>query len=293
MVEKPAQLKRVNFLSIILLISLITIVLFPVYIVFFQYPAFTDLLKENTRDEVVQIASGLTPLITSEVNELKSGSLPDHFIHQLQELQRDSHFVKFKIFRPSGEIIYSTDADEMGKINNEDYFSEITSLRKIFTKEIEKNTFSLERQIMPADVVETYVPVMKNEKMLGVFELYYNISEERERLHSLISRSSGILFILASIMLCALGVSTVRANRYLKAMHRAEDEREHVIQELRTAIAEVKTLTGLLPICAWCKKIRDDSGYWRKVEEYVSKHSEAEFTHCICPDCRDKILDGE
>lgn len=293
MVERPAQLKRVNFLSIILLISLITIVLFPVYIVFFQHPAFTDLLKENTRNEAVQIASGLIPLITSEMDELKSGSLPDHFIHQLQELQRNSHFVKFKIFLPSGEIIYSTDADEIGKINNEDYFNEITSRRKTFTKEIEKNTFSLEQQIMPADVVETYVPIMKNDKMLGVFEIYYNISEERGKLHSLINRSSGILFILAAIMLCAVGVSTVRANRYLKAMRRAEEEREHVIQELRTAIAEVKTLTGLLPMCAWCKKIRDDSGYWRKVEEYVSKHSEAEFTHGICPDCRDKILDNE
>ena len=49
---------------------------------------------------------------------------------------------------------------------------------------------------------------------------------------------------------------------------------------------KVKTLSGLLPICAWCKKIRDDKGYWTKVEEYIAEHSNADFTHGICPDCR-------
>ena len=52
---------------------------------------------------------------------------------------------------------------------------------------------------------------------------------------------------------------------------------------------QVKTLRGLLPICANCKRIRDDTGYWGQVEEYISKHSEAEFSHSICPDCL-KIL---
>ena len=46
----------------------------------------------------------------------------------------------------------------------------------------------------------------------------------------------------------------------------------------------------MLPICAWCKKIRDDQGYWTQVEAYVARHSKAEFTHCICPSCRDHKL---
>lgn len=59
-------------------------------------------------------------------------------------------------------------------------------------------------------------------------------------------------------------------------------------EELRTALAEVKQLSGLLPICSHCKKIRDDQGYWKRIEEYVSKHSEAEFSHGICPQCLEK-----
>ena len=62
-------------------------------------------------------------------------------------------------------------------------------------------------------------------------------------------------------------------------------EREKIIQELKRAIEQVKTLKGIVPICASCKKIRDDKGYWEQVESYVSRHTEAEFSHGICPDC--------
>ena len=61
--------------------------------------------------------------------------------------------------------------------------------------------------------------------------------------------------------------------------------REELIIDLQKALAEVKTLSGMLPICAWCKKIRDDSKFWSSVEDYISKHSEAQFSHSICPDC--------
>ena len=62
-------------------------------------------------------------------------------------------------------------------------------------------------------------------------------------------------------------------------------ERDHLIQDLQKALANVKALSGLLPICAGCKKIRDDQGYWSQVECYVQEHSEATFTHGLCPDC--------
>jgi hypothetical protein len=57
------------------------------------------------------------------------------------------------------------------------------------------------------------------------------------------------------------------------------------ITQLKQTIAKVNTLSGLLPICANCKKIRDDKGYWNRLEGYIQQHSEAEFTHGICPEC--------
>ena len=70
---------------------------------------------------------------------------------------------------------------------------------------------------------------------------------------------------------------------------KAEEDREQLIVELQAAVAKVKTLSGLLPICASCKKIRDDEGYWNQIEGYIQKHSEAQFSHGICPDCAKKM----
>ena len=69
-----------------------------------------------------------------------------------------------------------------------------------------------------------------------------------------------------------------------------ETEREHLIAELKEALAQVKTLTGMLPICSGCKKIRDDQGYWNRIETFISDHCDAEFSHGICPDCAKKYF---
>lgn len=70
---------------------------------------------------------------------------------------------------------------------------------------------------------------------------------------------------------------------------RAEEARQRTIAELQDALQKVKTLSGLLPICASCKKIRDDKGYWNHVESYIEHHSGAQFSHGICPDCVRKL----
>jgi PAS domain S-box-containing protein len=75
----------------------------------------------------------------------------------------------------------------------------------------------------------------------------------------------------------------------ITARKQNEVERDQLIQDLHDALANVKALSGLLPICASCKKIRDDKGYWSQVESYIQQHSEATFTHGICPDCIKKL----
>jgi len=89
---------------------------------------------------------------------------------------------------------------------------------------------------------------------------------------------SGPLIIKGKVLLC----STIHDISMRKT---AEREREELIQNLQKALSEVKTLRGFLPICASCKKIRDDKGYWNQIETYVREHSEAEFSHSICPEC--------
>jgi PAS domain S-box-containing protein len=84
-------------------------------------------------------------------------------------------------------------------------------------------------------------------------------------------------------------VGLVGIGRDITERKRAEEERERLISELQNALADIKTLTGLLPICASCKKIRDDQGYWTQLEAYIQDRSDTRFSHSICPDCAAKL----
>ncbi len=112
----------------------------------------------------------------------------------------------------------------------------------------------------------------------------------RHRLSSGVVRDvevfSGPVVVGGKSLLCSIvhDVSERRA---------AETERERLIEELRRALGEVKTLRGFMPICAQCKNIRDDKGYWNRIEAYLKKHSEIEFTHGICPACAEKLYGDE
>ncbi len=84
-------------------------------------------------------------------------------------------------------------------------------------------------------------------------------------------------------------IGIVGVGRDITERKQAEEQREKFIAELHEALDKIKTLKGLIPICACCKKIRDDQGYWNSVESYIKDHAEVEFTHGICPDCMKKL----
>jgi len=79
-----------------------------------------------------------------------------------------------------------------------------------------------------------------------------------------------------------------RIKRAEDALREKEREQEQLVSQLKEALAEIKTLKGFIPICALCKKIRDDEGYWDQLEAYISKHTDAKFTHGLCPECVEK-----
>jgi len=98
------------------------------------------------------------------------------------------------------------------------------------------------------------------------------------------------LLILGSMLVAGLLVlANYIATREMARRRRAEIEQRELIDKLQTALAEVKTLSGLIPICGWCKNVRSDTGYWQSVEHYVRAHTDATFTHGICPTCQEKF----
>ena len=103
----------------------------------------------------------------------------------------------------------------------------------------------------------------------------------------------GVIILLLCLTLFGLGWYFLAwGRREMRERSELESSREALIVELRESLAQVKTLGGLLPICAQCKKIRDDKGYWQQVEVYVHEHTDAQFTHGICPECAALLFPG-
>ena len=80
----------------------------------------------------------------------------------------------------------------------------------------------------------------------------------------------------------------LKLEKEINERKQAEEERERLILELQTALKEIKTLQGILPLCSFCKKIRDDKGYWEQVDVYLHKYSQADISHSVCPECLEK-----
>ena len=109
-------------------------------------------------------------------------------------------------------------------------------------------------------------------------------------LYSLKGDIVGVAGVSTAVPKSAAIAGVVGVSRDITPIKTLEKEREQLIQKLQEALGKIKTLHGLIPICASCKKIRDDSGYWQQVDVYVRDHSDADFTHSYCPDCAKKYL---
>jgi CHASE3 domain sensor protein len=104
------------------------------------------------------------------------------------------------------------------------------------------------------------------------------------------ARSNGRLLIFGSLLAAGLlFLANYLVSREMRRRQRAEVEREKLIGDLRKALEEVRSLSGMIPICGWCKSIRTDEGYWQSVEQFVRERTAATFTHGICPVCAEKF----
>jgi CHASE3 domain sensor protein len=122
-------------------------------------------------------------------------------------------------------------------------------------------------------------------------------SEEEQRLLSVRdaleqadAHNAASLLIFGSVLAAMLLVAASYMTTYeMNRRRRVEIEHEKLIGELQRALTEVKTLSGMIPICGWCKNVRNDTGYWSTVEQYVHSHSDATFSHGMCPSCSEKF----
>lgn len=125
-----------------------------------------------------------------------------------------------------------------------------------------------------------FAPLIINEKAVGVIGLA-NKEEDFNEHDRKVAAGFGELAAIA-----------LQNSKLQDEKNRADHHREESIRELKTALSQVKKLSGLLPICATCKKIRDDHGYWNQIESYIRDHSEVDFSHSLCPECARELYPG-
>jgi signal transduction histidine kinase len=233
---------QVPFLRNILLVSLLIVIVLPLYDILFIYPAFNRLLSHDKRDDAIRIARHLSSILVSQETELTKNLLQAQLSDELKQLRKvrdDFALIKLKFFSKSGEVIFSSDPNDMGHTNNERYFHEIVANGKVYAEVIQKDNESLEGQKMPADVVETYVPLMRDKAFLGAFEIYYDITAKKAELDSLLSRSSMVLFALAFALLSLISITLFRENKNIT-------ERKNIQTRLQEAqkLEAIATLAG-------------------------------------------------
>ena len=223
----------------------------------------------------------------------KRNESPQQTINELEELRKKirefkSSEVEFNRLKSALSIVYDAIDSTVGAVIITNSKGIITYVNPSFIRIFEYNERSEVLGINAGDLFE-------KDSIKGLTDIKTVIDLTDEMTHEFsVKRKDGTTFPVE------VSVSNVQNSEAeivgkmasfvdITRRKRAEKDREKLIRKLERALNKIKTLRGLIPICAACKKIRDDKGYWHQVEIYIRDHSEADFSHGICPDCFKKL----
>jgi hypothetical protein len=171
---------KIKFLRNIVLMSMALAIALPIYNVFIAYPAFMKSLMEDKKAEAARIATHLKNiLVTREAGP--DGGPPLVDAEAVDVMRGDFDLVKIKVFSADGKVVYSTDPGDVGEVNEGGYFHEIVADGHSRIELVDRQERSLEGQVMASDVVEAYIPITEGGRVLGAFEIYYDITAVKGR----------------------------------------------------------------------------------------------------------------
>jgi signal transduction histidine kinase len=206
-------------LKYVLLISCAIAVIYPLANTYLIFPSFTEIVVKSTEDEAVRFAEHLLPMVVAE-----DGSLKD--LHGMEDAVKEAHehfgLERMKVFSEDGEVVYSTDLYDIGKQNREKYFRDVIAHGTVHTKVVKKNTRSLEGRVVSIDVVETYVPIRRDGRPIGAFEIYYDITARLDALKAVLVRSTIISFALMFGFFLFVVILLLRTEGYVAAFQASE-----------------------------------------------------------------------
>jgi len=224
-VEKRNSNKDNRLINTILLVSLVAVLSLPLYVIYFLTPAFSEFLIDDTEARLTHVAERMAESLQYE-NTITASSITPHFIHELESICKTITLSKVKIFAVDGTIIYCTDPADIGKKTTKSFFPEIVDAGRPHT------TVSVTE--MPSGsgtkdlhkIIETYVPIINpdNFSVVGVFEIYYDITPTIKALDKLTYRAYVVLVSTVMILLIAVLVSISKARLNMRKRESAEQE---------------------------------------------------------------------
>lgn len=235
-------MKNTRILNAVLLISLLAVLILPAYTMFFLTPAFTGFLISDNEKRLVRVAERMADSLLKEENEISAHSITPYFIRELGHIREAIDVWKVKVFTLDGTIVFSTDPADIGQKSDKDFFGNVVSSGRPYSYLATKTIKGSDGQPVEAQIIETYVPVMHNTKVVGVFEIYYDITATIKALDRLTNKAYFVLLGIVLLLLGAVLVSVAKARASIQAREAAEGEVRLQKQQLEEQNRELALL---------------------------------------------------
>ncbi|GAB4562611.1 MAG: hypothetical protein Tsb0017_21110 [Geothermobacteraceae bacterium] len=237
----PGKGKR-RSLAVMAIICLLVGIGVPLLNLVYVYPRFVENTVADVEDDATQISRLLSRVLLSDQNWedwLSQGMVPDYLRDEFRQVVGDVDLHKLKLFLADGRTIYSTDVEDVGKRNTHDYFHRQVASGHTFAKLVRHQHSSLEGQKYRQDVVEVYVPIVRQGQFLGAFEFYIDVSERMAALRSLLLRLSILPTSVLLLAMVFLLWQTRRIDDYIQGKLAAEENLEKALDESWRVVEEM------------------------------------------------------
>lgn len=301
---------RQRLLLCLLLMTLIVPILIPLRSYLFVLPEFSEKLLRYMEEEAHKTANHLSShLIVIRDGEV---SMPDAFNQNLTLVKRQFDLEKVKIFAGSGQVLFSTDASDIGTMNRRDYFHQTVAKGDIYSTIVPKSSQTLEGRTTTRDIAEIYVPIMFDGTFIGAFELYYDLTHRKEQLDGMLRDEAALGGAISFTLFCIIGFMIYLTSKALVDQRNAENKLRllnanlEIIVEEKTREISTTQLTSIKAVAILAEKYDLDtgehlnriraytrlltselarqsaySGYLKKKENYVEEIAIASLLHDI------------
>ncbi len=248
-------MNRKWLLSAVIGASVVAVLFLPFYMIFHVFPTLSNIITFDKEVDAQKVARNFRRQLPPKSNNsgLVVEDISDDLQIMIQDFMKDFDMVKVKIFSPLGEVLYSTDKEDIGTVNSYPYFHEIVANGKSYTKVVQKDEKSLEGQVIRRDVVETYAPLMDSNVFIGALELYYDITYNNELMKGRFFQIQFIVLMVSGLLLATIVLSYLKGRRfYLRTLESEKhlkqfNEELMVLFKLSSAITTRVNVRELLP----------------------------------------------